>query len=110
VKPEEVEFRIELAVDDGRERIVPHGELDVATQAELRAELERAATGGAFTLDLSELSFIDTSGLRLVLETAEAARGGAFGFDVVPGRPAIQRLFEVAGVADLVPFRGGAGS
>ena len=56
------------------------------------------------TLDLSGLRFLDTSGLRLVLETAEAARRDGFGFTVLPGNAAVQRLFHVAGVTELVPF------
>ena len=60
---------------------------------------------GPLTLDLSGLRFLDTSGLRLVLETAERARRDRRELTVVPGTPAVQRLFEVAGVAELVPFR-----
>jgi anti-sigma B factor antagonist len=92
---------IEFSVDVG-----PRGELDIATQGELRAALERQAAQGAVTLDLAGLSFLDTSGLRLILETAEAARREGFAFAVLPGSPAIQRLFEIAGVTELVPFRG----
>ena len=85
--------------------MTPHGELDLATQGELRDVLTEHAARGGMTLDLSGLRFMDTSGLRLVLETAEAARRDGFRFDVLPGRESVQRLFEVAGVTDLVPFR-----
>ena len=34
-------------------------------------------------------------------------RRGGFEFSVVPGIPAVQRIFEVAGVTELVPFRDG---
>ena len=108
MEPDEVQFTVEVEPTDGGVRVVPRGELDVATQAELRAELERAAAAGAITLDLSGLTFIDTSGLRLVLETAEAAGRDGFAFEVIPGSAAIQRLFDVAGVAGMVPFRRGS--
>ena len=55
-------------------------------------------------LDLGALRFLDTSGLRLILETAEASRRDGFSFSVLPGSAAVQRLFDVAGVAELVPF------
>ena len=102
--PDEMVFAIE--VEDGPDGVVirPRGELDMATQAELRGVLEAHAPG-ALTLDLAALRFVDTSGLRLILETAEAARRGGFDFAVLPGVPAVMRLFDVAGVADLVPFR-----
>lgn len=77
----------------------------MATHGELRDAIERRAAAGAVTLDLSGLRFIDTSGLRLILEMTENARRDGFDFAVLPGSPAIQRLFDVAGVAGLVPFR-----
>jgi anti-sigma B factor antagonist len=101
---DEIEFRVEVRGDDEGSVVAPYGELDMATQGELRAALERATARGAVTLDLSGLRFLDTSGLRLILETAEAARREGFALTVLPGIPAVQRLFEVAGVADLVPF------
>jgi anti-sigma B factor antagonist len=100
---DEIEF--EVVVDGGT--VVPRGELDIATQGELRAALVSQAAHGAVILDLSRLRFIDTSGMRLILETAEAARREGFEFTVLRGSPSVQRLFEIAGVMDLVPFRNG---
>ena len=103
--PDEVAFRVEVA--DGPDGVVvtPHGELDLATQDELRGVLRAEIERGGVTLDLSALRFLDSSGLRLILETAEAARRDGFRFGVVPGSATVQRLFEVAGVSGLVPFR-----
>lgn len=103
---EELAFTLEVAEEPGGAvRITPRGELDVATQAELRAALARHAGAETLTLDLTGLRFLDTSGLRLILETAETAAREGRDFVVVPGSPAVQRLFDVAGVAELVPFR-----
>jgi anti-anti-sigma factor len=102
---DEIEFEVDVGGGPDGTVVAPRGELDLATQSVLREALERQAQRGAVTLDLSGLRFLDTSGLRLVLETAEAARREGFAFSVVPGIPAVQRMFEVAGVMDLVPFR-----
>ena len=107
--PDEIEFTVDVDVGPDGSVVAPRGELDIATQGELRAALERQAARGALTLDLAGLRFLDTSGLRLILETAEAARRDGFEFTVLPGIPAVQRLFDVAGVTELVPFRGEGG-
>jgi anti-anti-sigma factor len=101
---DEVAFTIAVDQAPGGVRITPRGELDIATQEALRAVLERHAAGPV-TLDLGDLRFLDTSGLRLILDTAEAARRDGRELAVLPGIPAVQRLFDVAGVAALVPFR-----
>ena len=103
--PDEIEFTVDVGDGPDGSVVTPRGELDVATQGELRTALQRQAARGAVTLDLSGLRFLDTSGLRLILETAEAARRDGFAFGVLPGIPAVQRLFEVAGVtrAGAVP-------
>lgn len=75
----------------------------MATQDELRAALEAHASE-TLTLDLGALEFLDTSGLRLILATADAARRADRAFTVLPGTPAVMRLFDVAGVTGLVPF------
>jgi anti-sigma B factor antagonist len=105
VDPDKVAFTVEVSPEPGGVRVTPHGELDIATQPELRAALERHADAGEVTLDLGGLRFLDTSGLRLILERAEAARRDGFTFSVLPGSPEVQRFFDVAGVAELIPFR-----
>ena len=102
---EELTFTVVVSEEPGGVRITPRGELDIATQAALREVLAHHAGAASLTLDLGELRFVDTSGLRLILETAEAARRDGGAFAVLPGSPAVQRLFELAGVAELVPFR-----
>ena len=101
---DELQFSVAVGGGPDGSVVAPRGELDMTTQGDLRAALERQAARGAVTLDLSGLSFLDTSGLRLILETAEASRRDGFTFTVLPGSPAVQRLFDVAGVTELVPF------
>lgn len=104
---DEVAFAVDVSAGpDGSTVVTPSGELDLATQGELRAALEAAGANGGLVLDLSLLRFLDTSGLRLILETAEASRRDGFAFSVVPGGPTVQRFFEVAGVTGLIPFAG----
>ena len=78
--------------------VVPEGELDIAT-----VDLVRAAAGGrgpdeGLVLDLSALSFLDTSGIQLVVETFRAARDSGFSLRILRARPQVQRVFEIAGL------------
>jgi anti-anti-sigma factor len=103
VQPDDLAFTVET--EDGVVR--PKGELDLGTADRVRDALrEQAASAAHVTLDLAGLSFLDTSGLRLILETVEESRRDGFTFSVRPGPPEIQRLFELAGVTQLVPFDG----
>src|ERR671924_634621 len=52
------------------------GELDISNADSLGALLEREVRGdGDITLDLSELTFIDSSGIRVLLKAMNALQG-----------------------------------
>lgn len=58
-------------------------------------------------VDLSGLAFMDSSGLRLLLGWNEEARRDGFEIGIVPGPPTVQRVFELTGATDLLPFESG---
>src|SRR4051812_2729496 len=73
--------------------VAPTGEIDLATVDELRAAVELArATAGLVILDLRGVTFIDSAGIRLVVE---AAREGEL--LVVRGGPEVTRVFDLVG-------------
>lgn len=81
------------------------GELDIASVDELRkAVLELADTGKVIVLDLSGLSFIDSTGLRLVIDLNERFGGETDRLRVVAGSPAVERLLDIAGLRDQLPL------
>jgi anti-anti-sigma factor len=76
------------------------GELDLASQQPLLARLYEAGDRRAnVVLDLSELSFIDSTGLSaLILAHKDAERDG-WGFRIKPDlSPAVQQVFTVSGI------------
>ena len=85
--------------------VAPCGELDLFTVAELREVLaERPDTCERVVLDLRGLTFFDTSGMRLVVETLQELRAAGIRFAIVRGSPEVQRLFAIARMEDRLPF------
>jgi anti-sigma B factor antagonist len=85
--------------------VAPVGELDLGTVDDLRSVLAARPPGcHRLVLDLSELTFFDTSGMRLVIETLQDARQRGTEFAIVRGPEDVQRLFALAGMEDRLPF------
>lgn len=85
--------------------VAPEGELDLDTVGDVRDVLEaRPERCTRLVLDLRGLSFFDTSGMRLVVEAMQAAERNGHALTLVRGSSAVQRLFEVAGIEDRLPF------
>lgn len=77
------------------------GELDMATVPLLDTAIADAvAQGGSITIDLSRMTFIDSTGLRSILRAVEALPSGCVILHGVHG--GIQRILEITGV-DLAP-------
>jgi len=96
-------LQVEVRAADGQVRVRPVGELDLASVDALRGPLDDArATGRAVVLELDGLTFIDSAGVGLIVQAWEAARRGGTAFRCTPGRPAIQRTIQVAGLDALL--------
>jgi anti-anti-sigma factor len=72
-----------------------------APQVEDAVRELRAAGFDHIVLDLAEVTFIDSTGLRLVLDTRHGARADGYRLTLLPGPAAVQRVFTVAGLSDL---------
>jgi anti-anti-sigma factor len=83
-------------------RLVASGELDIATVPRLLELTSRqfAMNPEFLVLDLSAISFIDSSGLKAVLE---AVRMYPERLRIVPSAACL-RLFDLTGVADMLPL------
>jgi anti-sigma B factor antagonist len=105
------EFRVEVEPDRYAVRVCPIGDLDLSTVGEVRARLDELRSAGfsRLILDLRGASFLDSSGVRLALDAHAASAADGTEFAIVPGPPAVQRTFEVAGLSDWLPFIGSRG-
>jgi anti-sigma B factor antagonist len=101
------EFRAWTESEDGALVVRAAGELDIASAASFEEELHRAlADGGStVTLHLGEVEFIDSTGIRALLTAVELSGRDGTRFAILRElSPAVERAFEVTGMADRLPF------
>ena len=85
--------------------VAPVGELDLLSVEEVRAALAaRPEECDVVVLDLSGLTFSDTSGMRLVIETLQELAAEHHTVRARARRPDVQRLFAMARMEDRLPF------
>lgn len=99
-------FRIEVEPSRDVVRVIPVGDLDLATTDNLRDEIERLHGAGfnRLVLDLRQLRFMDSTGLRLILEVDAGSRDDGWDFSLVRGPDAVQRLFELTNLTGRLDF------
>ena len=83
------------------------GELDASSVSVLEHAAEHQFEMGvsALTLDLSELMFIDSTGLAVVVLVSRLCERDGRPLEIVPGPRSVQRLFEITGLVDVLPFQ-----
>lgn len=96
-------LQVEVRDDGGVVHVRPVGELDLASTDLLRGPLQDVqATGAPVVLELDGLTFIDSAGVGVIVQAWETARRTARPFRCTPGRPAVQRTLQVAGLDRLL--------
>jgi anti-sigma B factor antagonist len=97
-------FEVEAASVSGAPGVVVRGEVDISTASRLTAAIDAAIreSVGAFVVDLCDVDFLDSSGVHVLVRTrAVLGRQERDLVVVCPPGPA-RRIFEVAGIADLL--------
>lgn len=79
------------------------GEVDLATAPELDEVLAAIdASDGPVVVDLSEVSFLDSSGLSVLVRSHQHLRSsGGEGLRLVVTRPATQRVLDATGLSEV---------
>jgi anti-anti-sigma factor len=97
-KPTELEIHTEP--DDGAVRVILTGELDISGEQRLRDVLRAVEAGRPkrVLVDLRSLAFMDSTGLRLLIEAHTRAHAAGCPLDVVHNGGQIRQVFELTGV------------
>jgi anti-sigma B factor antagonist len=96
--------QFELSVHPNRSRVLVRleGELDLATAPQLAQTFDELRDVGwdAIALDLSDADFVDSTGLRTLLETQARARREGWRFELRGRSRGFERLLTVTGLDD----------
>jgi anti-anti-sigma factor len=106
VTPKPGSLEISSEVLGGVTRVRLDGELDLASAhaiEERLAAIEERRPERVVT-DLGGLTFIDSSGLRVLLLADSRAREQGFELLLAPGHEPVQRVFEMTGALDVLRF------
>jgi anti-sigma B factor antagonist len=90
-------------------RLVVRGELDLATAPLMAQEIEDSCASSPveLVLDLGELRFCDSSGVREVVAAANLCIERSVKFSVIRAQSNVRRIFEIVGLADILEDEGG---
>ena len=88
------------------------GELDLSTVAKVQEELRRVEAGAPATLvmDLSKLTFLDSTGLRCIITADERAREEGRRVVIVRGPDPVQRVFAITRLEERLEMVDDAGT
>ena len=90
---------LDATFDDGTVRVRFEGELDLTTvpnAEEFVSNIEREHAPDTLVLDLRDLRFLDSSGLRFILTVDARARKEGRRLRIVSGPEAVHRVFRIA--------------
>jgi anti-anti-sigma factor len=99
-----LEVRSEVAGGVAVYRII--GRIDALTSRDLESAVGSATPDGTSRIifDMSEVEFISSAGLRVILVTAKNAAAAKGGLSIFGVRPAVNEVFEISGVKNIIPI------
>jgi anti-sigma B factor antagonist len=97
---------------DGHVHMALVGELDLSSVAKVQEALRRveAAAPPTLVVDLSKLSFLDSTGLRCIVTADERARDEGRRVIIVRGPDAVQRVFAITRLEERLEMVDDAGA
>jgi anti-sigma B factor antagonist len=77
-------------------------EIDSATAPQLSAQLSDLDPTADVLLDFSDVSFCDSTGIRVLLAALKSQMAGGGSLRLVNVNPAVARVFEMTGLRNLI--------
>jgi anti-anti-sigma factor len=98
-----MQLRIAVTDQPGWAIVQPAGEIDLATVSQLEEALEASISGDSnVALDLTEVTFMDSTGLRAVLAVNETMTAGGRRLALIVAAGPVDRLLDISGVGQTL--------
>lgn len=93
----EGQFHVSVNTDANSHQVTLSGELDIATADQLTEALEgvQVAAGDRVIIDLKDVSFMDSTGLRVLIAANRNAAAGDYTLVIVTGESPAKRVLEL---------------
>ena len=100
-------FAISVVRSRGEVAVIPVGDVDLASAEILRHEVARVQAAGVaqILLDLTDVDFIDSTGLQVLLSIRNDAKRNDHALTLVAPAPTARRIFEITGTHGLFDWR-----
>ena len=97
-------MRVEARLDDGMGVVTARGEIDLAGAPRLREALSDVLTAGCtrLVMDLREVTFIDSTGLGVIVGASKKAAGLHGALRIVCDDKRVLRLLAITGISRSV--------
>jgi anti-sigma B factor antagonist len=104
-------FEVKIQQEPSAVLVKLSGEFDLGSKPKFESEIATLISDlkpASLVLDLSGVTFIDSSGLRTIVELYGQARDDSIDFAVMPGPREVQALFELTGLDRVLPMMDGS--
>lgn len=97
-------FTIEVVPANERVILAVSGELDLDTARQLQAELDGVRETGFrdVVVDLRGVTFLDSTGIRVLVEEHRAAQANAYTFSLAYGEGPVERALDLTGLSKVL--------
>jgi anti-sigma B factor antagonist len=96
----EADVTVSTSTEHGAARVIIGGEMDAESAPMIRQALCEAvlAPGGRVVIDLSDVTFVDSNGIGVLVAAARAAKA----VTIVGARRSVRRVLDIAGMSQVI--------
>jgi anti-sigma B factor antagonist len=97
---------VTAAREDDGVRVTLAGELDIGSAPEVEEVLRKVESDGVqtLTIDLRGLTFMDSTGLRMLVAADKRAKDEGRALRIIRGPAPVQRILDLTGLGDKLPL------